>query len=85
MVQEARKNSGFDVSDRITLVWHADGDTAEALKENDQVVADEVLAPEGLELAADREAAEAAVANAEGFVRDDQLGLVVALNRVPTA
>lgn len=43
-VQEARKTSGFEVSDRITLTWQADGDVAEALTEHQQQVADEVLA-----------------------------------------
>ncbi|HSE08900.1 MAG TPA: isoleucine--tRNA ligase [Nocardioidaceae bacterium] len=46
LVQEARKNSGFDVSDRIVLVWQADGETAEALRENGPLVAGEVLAVE---------------------------------------
>ena len=46
LVQEARKNSGFDVSDRITLLWQADGDMAEALREHAASVADEVLATE---------------------------------------
>ena len=33
MVQEARKSSGFEVSDRITLVWQAtDDDTAAAVR-----------------------------------------------------
>ena len=31
MIQEARKTSGFDVSDRIALRWAADGEIAEAL------------------------------------------------------
>jgi isoleucyl-tRNA synthetase len=44
LVQEARKNSGFDVSDRITLVWSADGETAASLRENGALVAEEVLA-----------------------------------------
>jgi isoleucyl-tRNA synthetase len=44
LVQEARKSSGFDVSDRITLVWSAEGDTAEALQEFGALVAEEVLA-----------------------------------------
>jgi isoleucyl-tRNA synthetase len=46
LVQEARKSSGFDVSDRIVLVWQAEGETAEALRENGALVADEVLAVE---------------------------------------
>jgi len=85
MVQEARKNSGFDVSDRITLVWYAEGDTADALRENERLVADEVLAPGGLEPAADRAAAEAAADRAEGAVRDEELGLTLALTRIPAA
>ena len=44
LVQEARKNSGFDVSDRITLVWSAAGETADALREHGSLVAEEVLA-----------------------------------------
>ncbi len=44
LVQEARKNSGLDVSDRISLWWRADGDLAEALLEHGSLVADEVLA-----------------------------------------
>ena len=44
LVQEARKTSGFEVSDRITLRWQADGEVAEALVEHQQQVADEVLA-----------------------------------------
>ncbi|HET9860937.1 MAG TPA: DUF5915 domain-containing protein, partial [Nocardioidaceae bacterium] len=49
LVQEARKNSGFDVSDRIVLTWEASGDTAEALRENESLVAGEVLAVEMVE------------------------------------
>jgi isoleucyl-tRNA synthetase len=48
LVQEARKNAGFEVSDRITLTWHADGEigapVAQALDEHHDLVAGEVLA-----------------------------------------
>jgi len=44
LVQEARKNAGFDVSDRVELVWQAGGETAAALRENAELVAGEVLA-----------------------------------------
>jgi isoleucyl-tRNA synthetase len=44
LVQEARKASGFAVSDRIELAWSAAGDLAVALREHEQLVADEVLA-----------------------------------------
>ena len=46
-VQEARKASGFEVSDRIDLVWTAgDPDIAGALRGNAGLIADEVLAIE---------------------------------------
>ena len=44
MVQEARKAAGFDVSDRITLTWHASGELAEAVAEHHGLIATEVLA-----------------------------------------
>jgi isoleucyl-tRNA synthetase len=71
LVQEARKNSGFDVTDRIVLTWQAEGETAEALRENGGLVAGEVLAIE----------------MAEGtptgtVVRDEDLGLAFTVTRV---
>jgi isoleucyl-tRNA synthetase len=44
LVQDARKMSSFDVSDRIHLWWSADGELADALREHATTVADEVLA-----------------------------------------
>ncbi|MCZ2526495.1 isoleucine--tRNA ligase [Streptomyces sp. HB2AG] len=45
LIQEARKNSGLDVADRIALRWESGGaETAEALAEHAGLVADEVLA-----------------------------------------
>ena len=44
LVQEARKTTGLDVSDRIELWWSADGELAEALVEGGGRLADEVLA-----------------------------------------
>ncbi len=43
-IQEARKASGLEVSDRIELLWSAEGETALALTEHAALVADEVLA-----------------------------------------
>ncbi|MBM2622619.1 isoleucine--tRNA ligase [Actinoplanes sp. LDG1-06] len=43
-IQEARKSSGLEVSDRIELRWSAEGETAEAMTEHAALVADEVLA-----------------------------------------
>ena len=48
IVQEARKDSGFDVSDRITLTWTAESgssaELAEAIREHAATIASEVLA-----------------------------------------
>ncbi|HEU4540000.1 MAG TPA: isoleucine--tRNA ligase [Jiangellaceae bacterium] len=44
LVQETRKASGFDVTDRIELAWSADGEMAAAIREHAGLVADEVLA-----------------------------------------
>ncbi len=44
-MQDARKSSGFAVSDRIALWWAAsDAELVEALREHGGAVADEVLA-----------------------------------------
>jgi isoleucyl-tRNA synthetase len=43
-IQELRKNSGLDVSDRIHVSWTGQGDAAEALQESEDYVAGEVLA-----------------------------------------
>ena len=55
LVQEARKSSGLQVTDRVALRWSAEGELAEALREHASSVAGEVLATgfeEGLEGAA---------------------------------
>ncbi|MGB8652178.1 MAG: isoleucine--tRNA ligase [Mycobacteriales bacterium] len=44
LVQEARKRSDLDVSDRIELWWAASGELAEALQEGSLKLAEEVLA-----------------------------------------
>jgi len=44
LVQDARKTSGLEVSDRIELWWAAEGDLAQALREGSGRLADEVLA-----------------------------------------
>lgn len=44
VVQEARKSSGFDVSDRIALWWSGDGNDAAAVREHRDLLAAEVLA-----------------------------------------
>ncbi|MET1061902.1 MAG: isoleucine--tRNA ligase [Aeromicrobium sp.] len=62
-IQEARKTSGLDVSDRILLAWSADGPVADALRAHGDLIADEVLATS---------ITESADATA---LRDDELGL----------
>ncbi|MCW2584660.1 MAG: isoleucine-tRNA ligase [Frankiales bacterium] len=44
LVQEARKGTGLDVTDRIELWWAAEGELAEALQEGSLRLAEEVLA-----------------------------------------
>jgi isoleucyl-tRNA synthetase len=44
LVQDARKSTGLDITDRITLWWTAQGDLAEALRADTPHLADEVLA-----------------------------------------
>ncbi len=44
LVQEARKQAGLEVSDRVELWWQADGELAEALREGGLRLAEEVLA-----------------------------------------
>jgi isoleucyl-tRNA synthetase len=44
LLQEARKNSGLEVSDRIELWWTADGTVAQAIEEHAGQLAGEVLA-----------------------------------------
>ncbi len=44
LVQDARKTSGLEVSDRIELWWAADGELAQALEEGSARLGEEVLA-----------------------------------------
>jgi isoleucyl-tRNA synthetase len=72
LVQEARKASGFEVSDRIALRWSASGDTAAALHEHEELIRGEVLATE-VEETADLDGS---------AVRDADLGLAFTVTRV---
>ncbi|TFJ95266.1 FYVE, RhoGEF and PH domain-containing protein 1 [Platysternon megacephalum] len=71
-VQETRKNTGLDVSDRIRLTWCASGDVADALRAGQAEIADEVLA---------REVVEAAAAGAD-WAQDLDLGLAVTVEKL---
>jgi len=73
MIQDARKNSGLDVADRIRLTWRASkAETGEALRVHGESIAADVLAVEftGAEGRLD--------AAAQSF-RDEDLGLEFAL------
>jgi isoleucyl-tRNA synthetase len=71
LVQEARKNSGLEISDRISLVWQAEGELAAAVEEHAGSVAGEVLATS------------MSAGSPEGEVfGDDALGLRFSLARV---
>jgi isoleucyl-tRNA synthetase len=72
LVQEARKSSGLQVSDRIRLAWSAEGDMAEALRAHADLVSREVLAVE---------MTEDDLAGAEAF-EDAELGLRFTLTKV---
>ena len=78
-VQETRKNSGLDVTDRIRLWWRAGGspETGEALREHEQLLADEVLAV----AVADLGAGGSEPAEADGTYEDEELGLAVWIAR----
>jgi isoleucyl-tRNA synthetase len=50
VIQEARKTSGLDIGDRITLAWSADEPMADAIRAHQAEIADEVLATEVTEV-----------------------------------
>jgi isoleucyl-tRNA synthetase len=76
LVQEARKSSGFDVTDRVRLVWAADGETAAAIDEHEAAIADEVLA-----IAVERVEPRALAGSGGLVTRDDALGLAFSVTR----
>ncbi len=64
LVQEARKTTGLDVSDRIRLWWSASGETARAVRDNAAMIGAEVLAVEAVDVSA----------NPPGSTRQSDLG-----------
>ena len=72
MLQEARKNAGLDVTDRIRVTWSAEGETAEAVRAHEPAIADEVLA---VEIAQGPAVVDAHVAT------DEDLGVTVSLQK----
>ncbi|MEU3463112.1 isoleucine--tRNA ligase [Streptomyces sp. NPDC006733] len=74
LIQEARKNSGLDVADRIAVRWQAaNEDLTTALTEHAALISDEVLAT-------DFSAGEPDTTYGEPFT-DDQLGLTFRLRK----
>ncbi|MFI9105217.1 isoleucine--tRNA ligase [Streptomyces fildesensis] len=74
LIQEARKNSGLDVADRIAVRWQsASDDLATALTEHATLIADEVLATDFAQGTPDATYGEA--------FTDDQLGLTFHLRK----
>jgi isoleucyl-tRNA synthetase len=71
LIQDGRKNAGFDVSDRITVRWSAEGAMASALEEHATLISEEVLAVQFTH-------GEASVGHA---VSDEELGLRAWLER----
>jgi isoleucyl-tRNA synthetase len=45
-IQEERKNAGFDVSDRIKLIWNGSTEVSEAMESGIKLISEEVLALE---------------------------------------
>jgi isoleucyl-tRNA synthetase len=69
-VQELRKNSGLDVSDRIVLKWTGSGEQGEAIRAGQDFIASEVLAT----IITEEET--------EGAATDEDLGISYWLTRV---
>ncbi|MGW7353813.1 isoleucine--tRNA ligase [Streptomyces sp. NPDC054784] len=77
LIQEARKNSGLDVADRIALRWSAtDDDLARALADHTELISEEVLATDFTA----GDPAEADGTYGEPF-EDEALGLVFRLRK----
>jgi isoleucyl-tRNA synthetase len=45
-IQEERKNAGFDVSDRIKLIWNGSDEVSDAFTNGVKLISEEVLALE---------------------------------------
>jgi isoleucyl-tRNA synthetase len=70
LVQEARKNAGLEVTDRIRLAWSAEGETAQAMREHSAALATEVLATEVSERPP-----------TDGWVGDEEVGIAFEVSR----
>jgi isoleucyl-tRNA synthetase len=73
LVQEARKSAGFEVTDRVALVWSAEGETGAAIEAHLATICDEVLAV--------RAQRGAPTADGGWLTRDSDLGLEFSITR----
>jgi isoleucyl-tRNA synthetase len=46
LIQQARKDTGLEITDRIEVWWHATNETGEAVREHHAAIAEEILAVE---------------------------------------
>ena len=67
-IQEERKNSGFDISDRISVEWNGDSTIAAAIESAISLISDEVLATSFNQ-------------NSELEISDEEFGLALQLKR----
>lgn len=74
LVQTARKDANFGITDRIVLSWAANGETADALREHERELADAVLAVDIAEHSLASIPAEAGTSDT-GVRGDDELGV----------
>ena len=70
VVQETRKATGLEVSDRISLAWAAEGELADAIAQHAELIADEVLATTMVQ-----------GDPGDGWTADGELGLAVQVQR----
>lgn len=77
VLQECRKSSGLEVTDRINIAWSAEGETAAALREHADLVASEVLATQLTEVSAQTRA------DVPGLQHAAALGLTFSLEVAP--
>jgi isoleucyl-tRNA synthetase len=74
LVQTARKDANFGITDRVVLSWAANGETADALREHERELADAVLAVDVAEHSLASIPAEADTSDT-GVRGDDELGV----------
>ena len=83
LVQDARKASGLEMTDRIALTWSAsEPEVAEAVREHAAAVAGEVLATSFTEGSVGSVGSVGSAGGMSGSRRDDELGLEFSLAKV---